>query len=127
MLNRRVLVVDDEHELCALLKLRLSEEGFDVETASNGAEALLAAHARRPDLILLDINMPILDGHGTLEALRKSPTTQDVPVIMLTVIDNSSSVANSWASGIDFYITKPFELDELVLLVRRLLDDDLGA
>lgn len=120
MLKRRILVVDDEHQLCELLKLRLSEEGFDVETASNGAEALLAAHSRRPDLILLDIAMPILDGHGTLLALRKSPTTAEVPVIMLTAIDNPSSVADSWASGVDFYITKPFELDELVLLVKRI-------
>ena len=65
--------------------------------------------------------MPILDGYGTLAALRKSPTTRDVPVIMLTAIDNPSSVASSWASGVDFYITKPFELEELVVLVERLL------
>jgi DNA-binding response OmpR family regulator len=121
-LKKRILVVDDEHELCELLKLRLSEEGLEVETSANGAEALLAAHARRPDLVLLDIAMPILDGHGTLAALRKSPTTQDIPVIMLTAIDDPSTVANSWASGIDFYITKPFELEELVLLVKRLLE-----
>ncbi len=118
-MSMRVLVIDDEPELCDLLKLRLTEEGFDVETALNGAEGLLAAHARRPDLILLDIAMPILDGNATLAALRKSPTTRDVPVVILTAIDNPNTMARSWASGIDFYITKPFELEELVLLVKR--------
>ena len=119
---KRVLVVDDDPLLVKLVQTALAAEGLEVIAASNGAEALLAVDSQHPDLIVLDVAMPVLDGFETLRALRAKPETASLPVIMLTARRSDTDVVKGWSSGADLYITKPFEVRELVLATKRLLE-----
>jgi two-component system alkaline phosphatase synthesis response regulator PhoP len=119
---RRVLVVDDDPLLVKLVQTALAAEGLEVIAASNGAEALLAVDSQHPDLIVLDVAMPVLDGFETLRALRAKPETASLPVIMLTARQSDADVVKGWSTGADLYITKPFEVQELVLATKRLLE-----
>ncbi|MAF11984.1 hypothetical protein CMK11_16180 [Candidatus Poribacteria bacterium] len=117
----KVLVVDDEPDILDLVELTLVSEGFDVVTATDGAEALAAADAERPGLVLLDVSMPDLDGFDVMQALRDSPNTRDIPVIMLTARAQISDKLRGLSSGADDYITKPFEPSDLVARVTAAL------
>lgn len=109
----KILVADDEAGLRDLLKDFLLREGFNVITVSNGKEALLKAKGERPDLILLDIQMPGIDGMEVKERLNSSPSTASIPVIFVTGNDATSDKVKGFNLGIDDYITKPFNLKEL--------------
>ena len=119
---KKVLVVDDDPSIRRAVQTVLEAEGIEVCTASNGAECLLAVGAESPDLVILDVNMPVMDGLRALRALRGSAATKALPVIMLTARDEDDDVARGWMSGVDLYLTKPFEVDELRVVVRRALE-----
>lgn len=123
----RVLVVDDDAELVRLVSATLQAQGFEVASASNGAECLLAVASQRPDLIVLDIAMPVLDGFETLRLLRAKPETGGIPVIILTGRKGDADVARAWATAADFYLTKPFDAQELVTAVKRMIEAESGA
>jgi two-component system KDP operon response regulator KdpE len=121
----KILVVDDSHDTTWLLKRTLTEENYDVEIALNGLEGLRLAYNYRPDLVLLDVMMPDMDGWTTLRRLREF---SEVPVIMLTAVGGETSLVQGLDSGADDYITKPFGMEELkarirAVLRRRGLDD----
>lgn len=121
----KILVVDDSHDTTWLLKRTLTEEDYDVEIALNGLEGLRLAYNYRPDLVLLDVMMPDMDGWTTLRRLREF---SEVPVIMLTAVGGETSLVQGLDSGADDYITKPFGMEELkarirAVLRRRGLDD----
>ena len=120
----RVLVVDDEAQTVQLLQIALEGEGYEVETASNGAECLLAIDRCRPDLVILDVGMPILDGYHVLRSLREQPGTEDLPVIMLTARSADEDVRISVDYDAIPHITKPFEMAELLAHTRRVLAPD---
>jgi DNA-binding response OmpR family regulator len=113
--------VDDDPSIVRLLRKCLEQEGLEVVTASDGAGCLLAIESRRPDLVVLDVMMPIMDGFQVLRVLREKPETRDLPVVLLTARKQDVDVARGWSSGADFYLTKPLALDDLVLVVRRIL------
>jgi DNA-binding response OmpR family regulator len=119
---RKVLVVDDHPSTVQLIRTAL--EGLDMEarTASNGAECLLAVDQEKPDLIILDVMMPVMDGFQTLQILQQSKETESIPVIMLTARSSDRDVAHGWRSGVTSYLTKPFSIDQLVTLVQRILE-----
>ena len=117
-----ILVVDDHLPTLQLIKSALDGLGMKVTTATNGAECLLAVHQERPDLIILDVIMPVMDGFQTLEVLQQSSETEAIPVIMLTARSSDRDVAHGWRAGVSSYLTKPFSGDELVSLVRRVLE-----
>ncbi len=119
---RRVLIVDDDPNLVKLVRATLQTEGLEIAAASNGAECLLAVESEHPDLIILDIAMPVLDGYQTFRLLRAKPETAMIPVIMLTARNSDTEVLQGWASGVDFYLTKPFEMQELLVATRRMLE-----
>jgi len=119
---RRVLVVDDHPPTVQLIKSALEGIGLEVRTAENGAECLLAVHEEKPDLVVLDVMMPVLDGFQTLKVLQQSQDTKDIPVIMLTARSSDRDVAHGWRSGVTSYLTKPFSVDQLVAMVRRILE-----
>ena len=96
---------------------------IEVTAAANGAECLLAVHAQYPDLIILDVMMPVLDGFQTLRLLKEKPATASIPVIMLTVRGSDAEVLQGWSDGVDLYLTKPFETSELIASTQRLLED----
>jgi len=119
---RKVLVVDDHPPTVQLVKTALEGLGMEVRSASNGAECLLAVDQDKPDLIILDVIMPVMDGFQTLQVLQQSKETETIPVIMLTARSSDRDVAHGWRSGVTSYLTKPFSIDQLVTLVQRILE-----
>jgi len=121
MTSQRILVVDDDRDIVRFVELNLSLEGFEVEVAFDGAEAMALATARPPDLILLDVMMPVLDGVEVVRRLRAQASTASVPVVMLTAKSLSADKVVGLTAGADDYIVKPFDTLELVARVRTTL------
>ena len=119
---KRVLVVDDDPQVVKIIQRALEREGLEVAVATNGAEALLAIGRQRPDLVILDVVMPVMDGFQALRALREKPETKDLPVLMLTARSEDRDVARGWTAGVDLYLTKPFTMEELLTATRRMLE-----
>jgi two-component system alkaline phosphatase synthesis response regulator PhoP len=117
----RILVVDDEPNIVQTLKDRLEMNEYSVETASNGEEGLRIAQEKNPDMILLDVIMPIMDGHEMLEKLRQVEWGQEISVIMLTARSQAQDIARARACNIDDYIIKPFDLSELLEKIENIL------
>jgi two-component system KDP operon response regulator KdpE len=124
MRKRLILVVDDEPAIVRLARARLQVDGLAVITASRGEEALDLAERERPDLVLLDLMMPGIDGFETLRRLR---STSQVPVIMLTARTSDPDKLRGFEQGVDDYITKPFNPDELAARVHALLRRTAGV
>ena len=114
----KILIVDDEPDLLSTVEYRLKFADCDVVTASNGQEGLEKAASEKPDLILLDTNMPVMNGHQMLEHLRANPELKHIPVIMLTALCEPRDIAAASALGISDYITKPFDFTQLMEKVR---------
>ncbi len=114
----KILVVDDEPDLLSTVEYRLKFADCDVVTASNGQEGLEKAAAEKPDLILLDTNMPVMNGREMLEHLRADPNLKSIPVIMLTARCEPQDIAAASALGISDYVTKPFDFTQLMDKVR---------
>jgi phosphoserine phosphatase RsbU/P len=116
-----ILVVEDEPTLRRLLEYRLSKQ-YRVRTASNGEEALALVEAERPQLIVSDVMMPRLDGFALLNALQENPATRVIPFIFLTAKADEQSRLRGLRSGVDDYITKPFDFEQLMERIARLLE-----
>lgn len=116
---KKILAVDDEKAIVRLVQVNLEREGYEVVTAYDGREALEKVASERPDLIVLDVMMPYMDGFEVLQQLKKSPETRDIPVIMLTAKAQDADVFRGWQSGVDCYLTKPFNPMELKAFVKR--------
>jgi len=114
-----ILVVDDEEPLRKLLRVNLSLEGYDIIMASNGKSSLKKFQKYQPDMIILDIMMPGLDGFRILQSIREHSIT--VPVIILTARSDANSLKSSLLSGADYFMTKPFSLEDLLALVKTRL------
>ncbi|MFP5309381.1 MAG: response regulator [Actinomycetes bacterium] len=125
--RHRILVVEDEEDLAALVKVNLELAGYEVETASDGAAGLSAIRDRTPDLVLLDVMMPILDGWAVLRAVKEDADLQDLPVVMLTALSEERDIIRGHLQGAVQYVTKPFEMRRLLGAVEAGLtepDDD---
>src|SRR5258708_5655566 len=124
----KILAVDDERSIIRLIEVNLQRAGHQVVTASDGREGLKQVEAERPDLIVMDVMMPHMDGFEALGHLRRDPATRDIPVIMLTAKAQDTDVFRGYQSGVECYLTKPFNPRELVAFVRRILEyrDDEG-
>jgi DNA-binding response OmpR family regulator len=119
----RILFVDDERDIVECARLYMENAGLDFEGAFDGLQAVQAVHRQRPDLIVLDVVMPRLSGWDTLRALQEDPATADIPVIMLTANTQDRDKAKGWELGCTWYHTKPFDLEELVMVIQRILAD----
>ena len=117
----KVLVVDDEADIVSTVKYRLEFCEFEVITASNGKEGLEKAANEKPDIILLDISMPVMNGHETLERLKNSPELKDIPVIMFTAFSDAKDVAKAVELGVTDYVTKPFDYTDLMAKITNVL------
>jgi DNA-binding response OmpR family regulator len=117
-MTAKILIVDDAPELTWLLSTSLEKEGYEVAVAHDGAEGLRQAYAFQPDLVVLDVMMPTMNGWDMLSRLREF---SDVPVIMLTAISDSDSKVHGLDSGADDYVSKPFEVRELKARIRATL------
>lgn len=116
----KVLVVDDERHIVKLIQVNLERAGYQVVSAFDGKEALKKVESEKPDLIVLDVMMPYLDGFEVLKRLRANPDSY-IPVIMLTAKAQDADVFRGWASGVDCYLTKPFNPLELLTFAKRIL------
>ena len=121
MSRSRLLVVDDEPDIRMILALTLRREGYDVATAADGVEALEAIEREPPDLVLLDVMMPRLDGFETLRQIREGRATSQLPVILLTARAQLADRMQGFERGADDYVPKPFEPTEVLARVRSLL------
>lgn len=120
---KKILAVDDEKHIVRLVEITLQREGYEVVTANNGAEALEKVASEQPDLVIMDVMMPEMDGLQALQKLKDDPATANVPVIMLTAKAQDADVFQGWKSGADLYLTKPFNPQELLTFVRRIFAD----
>ena len=122
-----VLLVDDEQSNRKLVTLLLGRVGYVVRTAPSGEEGLIVAKAEHPDLILLDVMMPVMDGHEMLLRLKRDPDTRDIPVIMLTARGGEQDIAVSFQRGAVFHVDKPYETRDLlqkIAVALNLTDPD---
>jgi DNA-binding response OmpR family regulator len=117
----RILIVDDEPNIVLALELLMKKEGFEVRSVDDGEKAYQAVGEFRPDLVLLDIMMPKMDGYEVCQRIRADASLKDVRIIMLTAKGREVEKEKGLALGADSYITKPFSTREVVLTVKDLL------
>lgn len=118
--NHRILVVDDEQDLCEILKFNLETEGYEVETAGSAEEALTLALTSF-DLLLLDVMMGEMSGFALARKLKSEESTKDIPIIFLTARDTENDTVTGFNLGADDYISKPFSIREVLVRVRAVL------
>ncbi|HVD77972.1 MAG TPA: response regulator [Vicinamibacteria bacterium] len=121
-MSKKILVVDDEDDILHFLELVLREKGYDVATASGGHEALTKAQLEQPNLILLDIMMPQMDGWEVLKLLRVDEETADIPVAMLSARTEAKDRVQGLQEGAIDYICKPFSLQDLLVKIETIFD-----
>ncbi|MBI2081637.1 MAG: response regulator [candidate division NC10 bacterium] len=119
--QRSILVVDDERPVLALLSEYLASKGFNVLTARDGQSGLEKARAARPDLIVLDVMLPRLDGYAVARALKGDPATAPIPIIIFSTRSSAADRAAFQAAGADFHILKPFDPEQLLAKILELL------
>ena len=120
-MNKKVLIADDEPNIVISLEFLLRREGFDVLVAVDGEEALAKARSEKPDLVLLDVMMPKINGFDLCQALRADRDLDAMRIVMLTAKGRDTEVSKGLALGADAYVTKPFSTKDLVQQVRSLL------
>ena len=118
---KRILVCDDDPVILRLLQVNLELEGFEVLSAHHGQEAVRVALDEHPDLVILDIMMPRMDGYQACEILKGDDATKDIPVVFLSAKAQQSDIDRGKAYGVDEYVTKPFDPDELLEIIERLV------
>jgi DNA-binding response OmpR family regulator len=121
-MQNKILIVDDNTDLLTVLRLGFSKSGFVVRTAANGVDALKKVRSFAPDLILLDLIMPEMDGFAICETLKKNRDTADIPIVVLTGLSSQLSRFAGLESGADEYLTKPFNFSEVLTRVKSVLE-----
>ncbi len=120
-MKKRLLIVDDEPNLLRAVDAVLRDKGFETSTARNGREALLSVAQNIPDLIVSDVRMPGMDGYTLARRLRSSPGYALIPIVFLSAKDEMQDRIEGFRSGVDVYLSKPFEPDELVAVIKNIL------
>lgn len=111
--NKTILVIDDVEENREILKRRLNKEGFTVITACNGQEGIEALERNTVDLIMTDLNMPVMDGHTFLKTIKAESRYENIPIIVITVLDETGTVIRNLRAGACGYLTKPFSMEQI--------------
>ena len=124
--NRTIMVVDDNHDLVEIVRLTLESKGFNVRFAYSGKELFTGLEEQKPDLIILDVMMPQMDGLKVLTRLKGDPGTASIPVILLTAKVQYEDVLGGYKMGADYYITKPFTSTQLMTGINLFLSGDQG-
>ena len=120
-MKKRILAVDDSPSVRQMVKLTLSGAGYDIVEAGDGAEGLSKARATTLDMVVTDLNMPVMNGIGLIRELRKLPAYRGVPILFLTTESDPEMKRQAKEAGATGWITKPFEQDQLVAVVRKVL------
>ena len=119
--KKRILIVDDEKDIVESVQFRLESEGFQCLTAYDGEQALFKAKKENPDLILLDIVLPKINGYKIARLLKFDESYKNIPIIMLTARTQKTDITLGEETGADEYVTKPFEMEMLVDLIKKYL------
>ncbi len=117
-MTSKVMVIDDDADIRFIIRINLEASGYEVLECADGFSALEAIQTNRPDVIVCDIMMPGLDGYAVLEAVRSNPVTKDIPLLFLTARGGDQDIWHGWQSGADYYLTKPFDPDELIRYLK---------
>ena len=117
----KILVIDDDSAINELIKINLELQGYEVTQAFNGVEGFAKAKQEEPALIILDVMMPEVDGFTVAQRIRQAQEIADTPILMLTALSQLNDKVNGFNIGVDDYLTKPFEIEELIVRVRALL------
>jgi CheY-like chemotaxis protein len=121
-MSKTVLIADDEAKIARLAQINLMRAGFEVMTAADGVEALASIEQRRPDLLILDVMMPHMDGFTVLERLRADPKTADLPVVMMSAQTKDADLLRAQHLGVAHYLPKPVNPAELLRVVQEELE-----
>lgn len=124
-MRRRILLVDDSNTVLMMEKMLVSQLDFDIETAKNGREAIERARANTPDIILMDVMMPEMNGFEAVRQLRAEAATEKTPIIMVTTRGEEVSVREGYEAGCNDYVTKPFDSYDLLQTLKRHLEEPL--
>ena len=124
---KTILVVEDEESIRSFVRAYLESEGFKVLEAGNGKQGLTVLGEQKPDLIITDIMMPVMDGIEFFKEIRRVPETKEIPVIMLTVKDEFSDIKYAYLLGVEEYITKPFDPSLLVNRIKQIFEGSSTA
>lgn len=120
--KKKILFADDEETLRSLLRIILEKGGYEMLEAGDGKAALEQVKKNRPDLVILDINMPKMNGFDVLEHLKKDPKTRDIPVIMLTTRSGQGDIEEAMELDADQYIPKPFDSEKLISKIQQIFE-----
>ena len=120
--TKRILICDDDPVILRLLQVNLELEGYDVLLAHHGEQAIEVATAEHPDLVILDIMMPKLDGYQTCERLKANDETKEIPVVFLSAKAQQTDIDRGKEFGVADYLTKPFDPNDLIDVVERLIN-----
>jgi DNA-binding response OmpR family regulator len=121
---RTVLVADDDPDIRAMVALNLELSGYEVTVAEDGGLAVDLAKAHLPDVIVLDVMMPVRDGYSVLRELKSDDRTADIPVVLLTAKASDKDAWDGWQAGATYYMTKPFDPDHLLRFLDYLVDPE---
>ena len=121
-MSKNILIVDDEPSIIVPLQFLMEQNGYNALVAFSGEEAMETVEEHHPDLILLDIMLPVIDGFEVCQRVRENPDFKDIRIILLTAVGSEANVAKGLALGADAYITKPFSNSEVIGKVRELLE-----
>ena len=120
-MSKHILVVEDQEDNRQILRDLLGSVGYELTEAENGEEAIAAVTKRRPDLILMDIQLPVMDGYEATRRIKADPATKSIPIIVVTSYALSGDEAKARAAGCDAYVTKPYSPRQLLAKVREFL------
>jgi two-component system cell cycle response regulator DivK len=120
-MSRRILVVEDQEDNRQILRVLLSSAGYDMAEAADGEAALASAKAEPPDLILMDIQLPVLDGYEATRRIKSDPDLKGIPVIVVTSYALSGDESRAYAAGCDAYVTKPYSPLDLLTKIKEYL------
>jgi DNA-binding response OmpR family regulator len=121
--SKRILIADDEPNIVAAVEYLLKRSGYEVSVARNGAEALELVETRHPDLVVLDVMMPVKSGYEVCMRMRDRPDWRHIKIIMLSAKGRDAEVARGLSVGADLYITKPFSTRDLTSKIKELLEN----
>ncbi|MCX7427564.1 MAG: response regulator [Planctomycetia bacterium] len=124
--RQSILVVDDDEALADVLSRRLSQQGFATKTAESGAEGLALARSGHPDLILLDLRLPDTDGFAICEELADSAETCNIPIIILSGMEQPDIIRRSRLAGCHYFVRKPYDPNALLVLIRQAIEEANG-
>lgn len=123
----KILVADDDPAILELVRINLEARGYQVLTVDNGADAIRIAIREKPDLLILDVLMPEVDGYEVMRVLKESPETAHIPIVVLTAYASDAGAMVSWMQGAESYLAKPFNPEELLMVVDRLLSSESSS